>query len=300
MVRMAILVAALAVGGCGEDKTSPNTTTSGVDDNGPDSTGSGDNTGTNPNPTTDPNLGGTDTDKTPDLQAELIQCANNVEAACTTVRELAESTLDDLTPQQDYRVGYIFDQGMGGDPDPITARGHYTRACEGGWAIACTLLGKLYEEGKAGGPPDLKAAAVYYGRACEAGEGESCFRQARALETGSAGTTKPAVARELYGKACDRNVAPGCNNFAAMLRDGEGGKADQAQARVLFKRACDAKFALGCANLGTMIANGHGGEKNLEEGKKYLQQACGLGNEAACGIVPMPDAGPKPPQPATP
>lgn len=67
-----------------------------------------------------------------------------------------------------HNVGVLHRDGIGGAKDPKRALGYFTRACDGGLAIACAGVADLVE-------PESRARALEYSRrACVGGYDEAC------------------------------------------------------------------------------------------------------------------------------
>jgi TPR repeat protein len=88
------------------------------------------------------------------------------------------------------------------------------RACDGGDASACYLLGQVYSEGT----PDLAKA-------------------------------NPQRATELYQKGCDGDFAQACFNLAWQYLRGTGAPSDEGRGRAMLVRACTLGDPSGCDEL---------------------------------------------------
>ena len=87
-----------------------------------------------------------------------------------------------LTPAQ-FRLGNMFEKGIGTNRDPALAKVWYGRAAERGNAKAMHNLAVLYAEG-AGGKPDYATATEWFRRAAEHGVRDSQYNLAILLGRG--------------------------------------------------------------------------------------------------------------------
>ncbi|MEZ6000395.1 caspase family protein [Hyphomonas sp.] len=113
------------------------------------------------------------------------------------------------------------------------ARKRYIEACDGGIAAGCTRLGILFEEGH-GVDPDPVRARLLYQRSCDASDADACLRIGGLYRTGQGVREQHAKAKEYYAAACDLGDAGGCKMLDLYKEkdpDGSGvEKCDQGEA----------------------------------------------------------------------
>ncbi len=119
------------------------------------------------------------------------------------------------------------------------------RACGDQHALACSLLGHLYN-GTAGFPPDAKKALAAFQRGCDLSAFE-CNELASALDDLSDGGVSLLRKAELFEKACNAGNGTGCFNRA---RDEENADA----ARELLEKGCKQDEPMACEALSKMQA----------------------------------------------
>lgn len=175
----------------------------------------------------------------------------------------------------------------GGPPERAAAL--YRRACDGEELTACTRLGVLYGDGR-GVEPDPGRAAELHQRSCDGGSPLGCTHLGLAYESGAGVEPDPGRAASLYETACETEMA-GCHHLADLHTRGVGVPRDYERAVELFNDACygaardgerQPPFARSCFRLGDMFANGAGVERDLYDAARYFRRACALGIDEAC------------------
>ena len=124
-------------------------------------------------------------------------------------RELAEPCARGGTPECQFIMGRLLENGWGGPKDPGAAADWYRKAAEQGLAKARYNLGAMYYEGN-GVPKDATAAAQWFSKAAAQGHPRAQFNLARLYETGEGLTRNLAEARRWYTeaeKATDKELA---------------------------------------------------------------------------------------------
>ena len=118
-------------------------------------------------------------------------------------------------PDTAYRLGYLYEKGLGGKKDVQTAYRLYRRAAKNGYADAQRALGYLYEKGL-GLPRSYAKAYKWYARAA-----------LQADETA-------------------------CNNIGVLYYDGKGVRRSKKLAKKWYKLAARAGSILALSNLGVL------------------------------------------------
>ena len=132
--------------------------------------------------------------------------------------------------------------------DYVTARQLYKQACDGGNALGCINLGYMWQNGVGGDTYKLLARQLYK-QACDGGNAMGCTSLGFMWETDEGGGTDKLLAQQLYKQGCDGGYAIGCYNLGLMWDNGIDGSTNKRLARQLYKKACDGGYADGCANL---------------------------------------------------
>jgi TPR repeat protein len=222
-----------------------------------------------------------------------------------------------------YRLGLLYERGIGGEQDYSKAATLYDKACYegpiGNPKEACEKLGNLYYNG-IGIKKNYSKAAAAYERACELYSGEGCLIAGNMYSEGKIVKRDSAKAKSYYqsacrrgyssacdhlenrGKqvdytqtesyfnetkqACDRGDRSSCRNLGKLyLRDDGFVKKDPHRAILAFQNACLSDDAASCLVLGTLYTDGVYISPNIIQARAYYIQACQLGMSSACVIV---------------
>jgi rhomboid protease GluP len=138
-----------------------------------------------------------------------------------------------------------YDRGEGVVRNPPRAIKFAQRGCDGGSAVACTILGISYQRG------------------------DIVLRDT-------------ALAMELLQRACNADEPFGCSAGASIAASGDGTPRDDALAVTLWRRACDLGHVQGCAGFGMMVAQGRSVAQDRERGLALLRTACAANDAWAC------------------
>ena len=116
-----------------------------------------------------------------------------------------------------FALGRLLLGGRGGAADEARGERAFASGCDRGHAPACHHLGVLAFKRK-----DDAAALAHLEKACDGGDAASCYvLGGYFLRPGAA--KRPAKAREFLEIACDDGHAPACHNLAVMFRKGDDG-----------------------------------------------------------------------------
>jgi len=138
----------------------------------------------------------------------------------------------------------------------IDAMHFYTKACEGGNADGCHMLGASYLEGNPV-PQDIPKAIQLYSKACDSGKADACADLGTIYAKGIDVDRDSFRGVELLIKACNGGSSLGCFNAGIMVNNGTGIRLDKTKALELFGKACDLKSEDGCKNYATLKNRGH-------------------------------------------
>src|SRR5262249_21725796 len=126
-----------------------------------------------------------------------------------------------------YRLGRMYDFGLGTAQDYTKARQWYEKAAEAGDADGNYGLAWMSFEGK-GVPTDAAKAKSYLDKAVAAGgSADALYSLGYFHETGGPGlTANAATAREWYRKSVAKGSSYGMERLAVLLDEAKGGPAD--------------------------------------------------------------------------
>ena len=207
------------------------------------------------------------------------------------------------TLQAEFLASYAYGYFMGIDTngagakylvDYDRARSFSQLACDGGSAIGCEYLARIYQEGL-GVPKDEAHALRILERACEADHTHACFMEGLLLTDRPADAPPSQIAPndakavELFDMACHaaQRDWQACVNLAERYRTGYGRPQDTPRARALLEEACVAKNDDGCAGVIFVDAGNSPGperEANIAKLRAMCKEgawACQLVSETA-------------------
>jgi hypothetical protein len=153
--------------------------------------------------------------------------------------------------------------------------------CEGGFAMGCTHLGVMYENGF-GIDKDAAQATALYRKACDGGHQQGCTHLGVMYQYGTGVARDGAQAAALYRQGCDGGEPAGCTYLGWMYASGTGVNHDDVQAAAFFRKGCDGGFASGCTYLGLRYAKGVGVDKDDLGASALYRQGCDGGDPAGC------------------
>ena len=96
----------------------------------------------------------------------------------------------------------------------------FQRACDGGLADSCGMLGMFYEDGTNGVLENKSKAIQFYQKACDGGVGNSCSNLGEMYEEGSGVRKNSAKALLVYEKACSFKYEEGCTKYKNLKKSG--------------------------------------------------------------------------------
>jgi len=132
--------------------------------------------------------------------------------------------------------------------EPIDMALEAAAGCDGGDAAACYRLGNLYEEGM-GTPRDMARAHGLHARACDAGRGEACRTLGILLSYQSGPPADAARSLALLARACELDFLDACAMAGARILTAEGASRDVAEATRLLARGCQRGYWPACRAL---------------------------------------------------
>jgi TPR repeat protein len=193
-------------------------------------------------------------------------------------------------------LALMLQNGAGVPQDTAAAAALFEKACEGGDASACQLLGDARYAG-AGLERDLEGAQTAFQRGCGMALFSSCTKLADLLRV-----RHDPAADALYKKACAAHEKDACTVLelkkACAGRDACLAVADlcsdylagydvlaEAQlARAPCEKACAGGVGEACDTLADMYQDGYGAPRDLAQAAAFRKRACDLGDRDACNV----------------
>jgi TPR repeat protein len=135
-----------------------------------------------------------------------------------------------------------YHNGEGVSKDERLASQLYEHSCNHGHPSACTMVAIEHD---VGGPfPDPKVAEVAFGKACDGGVADACALLGN-LKSKDDSDMKSAL--PYYSRGCDLKDGVSCHVIGLTLFYGLGVSPDRAQALTAFTRACTLGYKESCA-----------------------------------------------------
>lgn len=196
--------------------------------------------------------------------------------AAALYRKAAERGL----PQAMYRLGRMYDKGLGVERNAAEAERLFTLAAERGNAPAMAALGTMREFGE-GGARDLAAALRLYKLAAEAGEASAMTSIGFLYDTGKGVSRDPRTARRWYTAAVAKGDPRAMFNLALMHVRGDGEQADLAEAVRLLEQAAGRGHAGARRELAFLYDEGRGVARDPARAAEHLLAALAAGHDGA-------------------
>ena len=180
-----------------------------------------------------------------------------------------------------FILGWMHEDGRGVAQSDTESVALYRQGCDGGHAGGCTNLGGMHLSGRGVAQSDTEAVALYR-QGCDGRNARGCTNLGWMYEKGRGVAQSDAEAVALYRQGCDGGDAPGCTNLGWMHEDGRGVAQSDAEAVALYRKGCDGGNAVGCGYLGDMVEYGKGVAEDMAEAIALYQQGCDGDNGWSC------------------
>lgn len=178
-----------------------------------------------------------------------------------------------------YDVGNYYVMGIIVEQDYHEALRWYTRSADGGFASAMTAIGAIYEQGY-GVEKDGREALTWYQKAAEAGDATAMNNIGILYADGRMVEQDTTAAMEWLRRATDNGSGAGARNLGLMYYLGHGVEQDYAQALAWFLKAADLGDAAAMHMLGNMYQFGEGTEADVAKADEWHMRALDAGYTA--------------------
>ena len=168
------------------------------------------------------------------------------------------------------RQADLLADGWGITKDVAKAEELYRSRCDAGRAAACFGMARVYERQQ-----HLDEALRMSARACDGGWADACSSVGFAYYTAHGVRWDVAKSATYFIKACDLGSSVGCANSGDTYRYGAGAALDHKKAFAYYEKACRPGDPTGCAGVGHYLATGEGGTKvDKRRAQQALRSAC--------------------------
>lgn len=160
----------------------------------------------------------------------------------------------------------------------------YERACRGGSAADCGILGIKFEFGR-GPAKDLIKARYFHNLACEGGVSLRCLDAADLAQLIDVNPDRAMIAR-LYGTACDGGVTEACEELGDQYFEGNGVEKSFPKAARFYQSACETDpQSRACIKWAEMLFYGRGIPPDEKRAVQYFDQGCKDGKIESCDLL---------------
>ncbi|WP_449314951.1 Sel1-like repeat-containing protein kinase family protein [Rubneribacter sp.] len=197
----------------------------------------------------------------------------SAEMAVSRLRAMA----DEGEPLAQYRLGLLYDIGLGVGKDYAEAANLYGRAAGQGIIAAQCNLGNLYCEGL-GVEQDYERAAELYEQAAARGDAAAQCNLGNLCRDGLGIDRSYKRAAELYGQAAEQGHVEAQHNLGNLYFGGFGVDQDCKRAAELWGRAAERGYIPAQCNLGYLYRDALGVERSYERAAELWSQAAERGH----------------------
>lgn len=188
---------------------------------------------------------------------------------------------DEGTPEERYRMGVRYRDGVGTEPSPERAVIWFRQAAEKGHAMARLALGAAYQKG-AGVDTDMAQAAAWYQKAAADDLAPAQAALGFLHERGLGVPRDLDKATKLYHAAARKGDVVGLFNLGILYKSGAADMAkDSVMAAGLLRKSAEGGFAPARLTLGTMYRKGEGVTKDDAEATRWYRMAAEQGQAEA-------------------
>ncbi len=211
------------------------------------------------------------------LLADYYLSLGNDDTQLQQARNIYQSLADKGDKDGQFKLAYMYEQGLGGAIDITNAEKWYRAAAEQGQTGAQFLLGQLYQLGLVGNQPDYVEAKKWYSKA------ESTYAPA-AIALGFVYDTVDddyQQALTSYQHAAEQKDPIGQFDLGLIYEKGKGRAVDFVKAKELYQQAADSGHRQAMVQLAGLYFNGSLGERDEQEALAWYRKAAELGDRDA-------------------
>lgn len=177
------------------------------------------------------------------------------------------------------KLGFLYDQGLGGELSGEKAAKWYLSAAEQGQSVAQYLLGRMYQLGKLDGKNPNYAEAKRWFSLSSLNYPRAALALGFIFETVEDDYSK---AKENYEIAAQKGNKFGLFNLALIYEEGKNIPVDYPKAQLLYKKAAELNHPQAMTKLADLYFNGLiEGKRNEEEAIFWYKKAASLGDSSA-------------------
>lgn len=203
-------------------------------------------------------------------------------------KEIYQDFADQGDRYAQFKLGYLYEQGLGIPVNQALAAKWYGLAADQGLPTAQFSLGLLYHLAKLEKLPNYELAKKWYQAAQTK---EPCAALALGFIYDTVEDNYP-KARESYALAAKQGDDIGYFNLGLIYEQGKGIPVDYAQARELYQKSSELGHKQSMTQLGGLYVEGLGGPSDQQQAAVLYKKAAALGDsEAANRLGALSEAG---------
>ena len=211
------------------------------------------------------------------LLADYYLSLANDDTQMKQARDIYQKIAEKGDKDGQLKLGFMLDQGLGGDVDVNNAAKWYGLAAEQGQVVAQYLLGHLNQLGRLGTQPDYVEAKKWYGRA------QSNYAPAAVALGFIYDTEDDDYPRALdgYQHAATLHDPVGQFNLGLIYEKGKGRPVDFIKAHEFYQQAAEAGHSQAMVQLAGLYFNGLSGPRDEQRALYWYKKAADLGDRDA-------------------
>ncbi len=247
------------------------------------------------------------------LLADYYLSLGNDQQKMQQARDIYNRFAEKGDKEGQLKLAYMYEQGLAGPVDKISAQKWYTISAEQGQPIAQYLLGRLYQLAWTAPQPDYAQAKNWYGKAQEqyapaavalgflydtvednyeqaklgyelgakANDPVSKYNLGLIYEKGKGEPVNAAKAKDLYLQAAEDGHTQAMVQLAGFYFNGIAGPRDHQQALNWYRKAAEKGDRDALYQLGLMSETGVGTKLDFDDSIKYYEQSAQKGDAKA-------------------
>lgn len=211
------------------------------------------------------------------LLADYYVSTNEDMAQLAKARDIYQQFADKGDKVAQFKLGYMFEYGLGGQADMPMAEKWYLASSQQDEPMAQYLLGHFYQLGRLDNKPNYQEAKAWYAKA----------QHRYAPAAVALGFIYETVdddyehAMQSYQVAASQNDPIGQYDLALMSDVGKGREVNEAQAQTMYLNAANQGFTPAMFALAQQYFSGSAGVRDEDEAIHWYKKAAQMGNQDA-------------------
>ena len=184
------------------------------------------------------------------------------------------------SPRAFFRIGRMYEKGLGVAQDGNKALEYYLKASEWNYVDALYNIGCMYGNGDLI-PEDYKKSFEYHLKASELGDADATYVVGELYKYGLGVDENESKACEYLFKASEMGNAEAIYQIGTMYEEGDGFPQDTAKAFEYYLKASELGHVDAAFNVGVMYHKGEGVPQNYSKAFEYYLKASEMNHETS-------------------